>query len=83
MTLNPITIVEQVLGEYRSYLSAVTEGQRRGIMAFMPVTLHQKSLAALQPAIRRLLCLADRAAGVADRGLSSLQDHFVLAGGLR
>lgn len=76
---------------------AVTEGQRSGDpvlvlkavadrttrMALMPMSPLQKSLAALQPAIRHLLCLADRAAGVADSGLSSLQDHFVLAGGLR
>ncbi|MFN9645327.1 MAG: hypothetical protein ACK6BG_09485 [Cyanobacteriota bacterium] len=76
---------------------AVTEGKQRGDqvlvlkavadrttrMAFMPVSPLQKSLTALQPAIRHLLCLVDRAAGVADCRLPSLRNHFALAGGLR
>lgn len=64
-------------------LALSTVADRTTRMAFMPVSPLQKSLAALQPAIRHSLCLADRAAGVADSGLSSLQDHFVLSGGLR
>lgn len=64
-------------------LSLSTVADRTTRMVFMPVSPLQKSLAELQPAIRHSPCLADRAAGVAVSGLSSLQDSFVLAGGLR
>lgn len=64
-------------------LSLSTLADRTTRMAIMPVSPLQKPLAVLQPTIRHSPCLADRAAGVAVSGLSSLQDSFVLVGGLR
>jgi hypothetical protein len=52
-------------------------------MAFMPVPPLRKSLTWLEASIRHLPWLADRAAGVADRGLSDRRDHLALVGGLK
>jgi hypothetical protein len=50
-------------------------------MALMLVSAHLKPLPDLNPAIRHMSLLADRADGMADRSLASFQDRFNPMGG--
>lgn len=62
-------------------LGLLAVADRTARMALMPVSAHLKPLPDLNPAIRHISLLADRALGMADRSLASFQDGFDPMGG--